>query len=38
MNKILLLALTLLACNSLYTPSYWKELGINVTDGILEPS
>lgn len=38
MNKILLLAFTFIACNSLYTPSYWKELGIDVTDGKFEPS
>jgi carboxypeptidase C (cathepsin A) len=37
MVKIFLIALALtIAVNSLYTSSYWKNLGIDVTDGVFE--
>ena len=38
MNKLILILAALAVTNTLYTSGYWKQRGIDVTDGILEPS
>jgi hypothetical protein len=36
MSKLLITLLLVGICTAVYTPSYWKELGKDVTDGVLE--